>query len=142
MRKPVAGIPGACFIILLLLAGCTILSPQPTSGQAPATTQKILLYPGAQNLVIKDKVPNSKARWQVATYEVSAKPEDVFNFYRDTLSKDGWVMPSIQTSPAGPHHFDWQSTNDIHVYSLDLATAIIGQGKTHVTVEFLEDSRL
>jgi hypothetical protein len=125
-----------------MFAGCTMLTPQSASGQPPATTRYILLYPGARNLAVKDKVPNSKARWQVATYEVSAKPEDVFNFYRDTLSKDGWVMPSIQTSPAGPYHFGWQSTNDMHFYSLDLATAMIGQGKTRVTVEFLEDSRL
>src|SRR4051812_18406458 len=74
----------ACAALILLVA---------CSSGPPPTTSKLLMYPGAQNVVTQSK-PGGVTSEQLATFTTADRPEDVFTFYEHILTKDGWNLRS------------------------------------------------
>ncbi len=138
MSRPAKYKLTASLIFMLFLASCSISGPHTNIGPPPASTQTLLVLPGAQNVDIKDVYPNSKANWKIATFETCVDAQGVFNFYHDTLIKDGWLETEMSSKT---YHYGW-SNNDIPIFYLDVTVIGTDQGKTKVKVEYKEDGRL
>jgi hypothetical protein len=116
----------AAIFILLLMAGC--------GHNLPATTQKLPHYPGAVNWV--EREPDSDQRllniYNTASFTTSDDPESVLNFYRDTLTGDGWEIDPFQPDPSGLT-LRWTSEEQPPATYLCIVT--VGRGNSNVNIQ-------
>ena len=118
----------AALVMLLLMAGC--------GHNLPATTQKLPHYPGAVNWV--EHEPDSDQRllniYNTASFTTGDDPESVLNFYRDTLTGDGWEIDPFQPDPSGLT-LRWTSEEQPPATYLCIVTTSLSQTNATTIVE-------
>ncbi|HKP54548.1 MAG TPA: hypothetical protein VJ183_18075 [Chloroflexia bacterium] len=88
-------ITGFFIVLLILITGC---SSRGASYKAPLpSTVNPPIYPGAQN-IRRDRPPN-----EVIIFETSDKPDEVLEYYKDIVLKEGW-------------RFDQESQSENYLY--------------------------
>jgi hypothetical protein len=86
-----------CIIAIITVAACSITTPK----VPPPSTRNVVLYPGVQTTII----PSSCC--QKATYQVKARPQDVFSFYTSTMLLDGWESGATDVPDAIELHWTY-----------------------------------
>ncbi len=82
-----------CVSMTLVLAACT----RYPSEQPPLSAQVLPLSPGVQQISVQAVKGVKGVPGQQTLYEVSSTPDLVLDFYRSTLSKDGWKISYSET---------------------------------------------
>lgn len=94
-QRELIAITGFSIVLLILTAGCSSGS---ASYKAPLpSTVNPPIYPGAQN-IRRDQPPN-----EVIIFETSDEPDEVLEYYKDIVLKEGW-------------RFDQESQSENYLY--------------------------
>ena len=125
------------FVAIVALVVCAFFTYNPRHlgnwfrPAPPASTQNPPIYPGAQEVEI-EALETSWERLRIS-YNTNAKPQDVIEFYGQTLQKDGWRTDNSLVKP----HFYW--IEGCPVFGLDLELTEANPGETSVKLRLTRE---
>ena len=123
-----------CGLPLVFLFGCSFppnnLKPKAARFPPPISASVPVLYPGASNV---NKTQSSYIIY--VTYVTSDTPQDVNDFYRSALGKDGWMVDPIQI-PTKPYSLSFSWWNGVEMSNYNYEVIITTEnGKTKVDLK-------
>src|SRR4051794_34740579 len=87
--------------LLVALTACDIGSLR-LGKKPPSSTQSPPLYPGATQITTQNLTHYGGAAKQIS-FEASAKPEAILDFYKTSLGSDGWEISDLPTPIPNQH---------------------------------------
>jgi hypothetical protein len=91
--------------ITLLMLGMVIGCTRSPNGKPPASALSPPLYPGAQQVQVREFGQGSPA--MQVTSKTSDSSEKILTFYKDVLLKDGWTQSDSSTPTPMGLRFYW-----------------------------------
>lgn len=126
---PVLIIPFSIFFGLVFLCAYTFQIHQP-----PASVNSPLIYPMAENVTISEWQERGFSATQTVGFQTRGKSKNVFDFYRQRLTQDGWEMMSLASSEQFYSRVVvgscWPDDDPTHYYFIEAKE--VSAGKTNV----------
>ena len=114
-----------------IICGCQVNAPS----QIPETVYDLPIFPGAQDINITHGDNND----QTVTYRALAQPSEICEFYRTTLARDYWRIPSCSAEDPLNATFEWTQTDQNGPTSvgfrLYLTASELKSGQSNVTLD-------
>src|SRR5687768_164312 len=130
LRRLNAQCLGFYLAALVLLGACSTRHSGPcdSTKQAPDTDNPPL-YPGAQQ--VEKGLSHRSTNIPTTTFLTDAPSEEVMQFYKDTLSNDGWLQRDAQIEP-NELYFNWENCCSYTWLLVNVTTTNTGQAKVAI----------
>jgi hypothetical protein len=94
-------LPTALVLCLFSIVACSSVT------EPPPSTRNVPVYPDALELTRSSVSEGTN----FITFKTPDSPEDVYAFYEETLSKDGWARPIDQYQPDIGVAYEWRQAS-------------------------------